>query len=92
MTFSHLTEEPNCRFSAECPRLGRHEKSIISIHVDDLIFTGEAKYINEIFLPKTQGKFDASVSKIEKVGDEFNFLRRKCNLEKDGLWTMGPAR
>ena len=51
-----------------------------------MIFTGDSKYINEIFLPKTQGKFDASVSKIERIGDEFSFLRRKCKLEVDGLW------
>ena len=29
---------------------------------------------------------DTSVSEIEKVGDEFNFLSRKCKLEKDGAW------
>ena len=55
-------------------------------HVDDLVFTGDSKYTNEIFLPKLQGKFDASVSKIEMIGDEFSFLRRKYKLEVDGLW------
>ena len=54
--------------------------------MDDLFFTGDSKYINEIFLPKIQGKIDASVSGIERIGDEFNFLRRKCKLEVDGLW------
>ena len=50
------------------------------------------KNINEIFLPKIQDRFDTSVSKIEKDGDEFNFLlRRKCKLEKDGLWTQPPT-
>ena len=44
------------------------------------------------FFQRPKTGFETSVSKIEKVGDEFNFLRRKCNLEKDGLWTMGPAR
>ena len=84
----YLTEELNYKFSAECPCLGRNEKSIILIHVDDLILTGDSKYINEIFLPKIQGKFDTSVSKIEKIGDEFNFLSRKCELEKEGPWTQ----
>ena len=54
--------------------------------MDDLILTGDSKYINEIFLPKIQGNFDTSVSKIERIGDEFNFLRRKYKLEVDGLW------
>ena len=49
----HLTE-PNYKFSAECPRLGRNEKGIVLIHVDDLIFTGCSKYINEILLPKLE--------------------------------------
>ena len=56
------------------------------IHVDYLMFTGDSKYINEIFLPKIQGKFDTSVGKIERIGDVFNFLRRKYKLEVDGLW------
>ena len=56
------------------------------IHVDDLIFTGCPKYINEIFLPKIQDRFGTSLSKIEKVGDKFNFLSRKCKLDEDGLW------
>ena len=68
----YFTEEPNYKFSAECPCLGRSEMSIILIHVDDLVFTGDSKY--------------ASVSKIERMGDEFNFLRRKYKLEVDGVW------
>ena len=51
------------KFSAECPCLGRNEKGIGLIHVDGLIFTGDSEYINEIFPPKIQGKFDTSVSK-----------------------------
>ena len=55
--------------------------------MDDLILTGDSKYINEIFLPKIQSKFDTSVSKIERVGDDFTSLRRKYKLEvDDGLW------
>ena len=53
--------------------LGRNEKSISLIHVVDLIFTACSKYINAILLPKVKGTFDTSVSKIEKIGDEFNF-------------------
>ena len=77
MTFSQLCEEPNYKLSAECPCLGRNEKNIILIHVDDLTF---------IFLPKIQGKIDTSVSKIERIGDEFNFPRRQYKLEVDGPW------
>ena len=51
-----------------------------------MLLTGDSKYTNEIFLLEIQERFDTSVSKIEKMGDEFNFLRRKCKLEKDGLW------
>ena len=65
-----LAEELNYNFSAECPCLERIETGIILIHVDDLIFTGCSKYINEIFLPKNQDGFDTSVSKIEKIGDD----------------------
>ena len=56
--------------------------------MDDLIFIGCSKCTNEILLPKIQDRFATSVSKIEKVGDEFNFLRRKYKLEKDGPWTQ----
>ena len=64
----YLTEEPTYKFSAECPCLGRNEKSIILTHVHDLIFTGCSIYSsNEIFLPKIKDRFDASVSKIEKM-------------------------
>ena len=80
------TEELNYKLSAECPRLGRYDKTIILIHVDDLICAGDSKYINEIFLPKIQFKFDTSVSKIEGIGDELNVERRQCSLEVDGLW------
>ena len=73
----YLTEE----LSGECPCLGRNETGILLIHVDDLILTGDSQYINEIFLLKIQGNFDTSVSKIERLGDEFNFLRRKYNLK-----------
>ena len=52
----------------------------------DLIFTGCSKYISEIFFPKIQDRFETSVSKIERVGDEFNVLRRNYRLEVDGLW------
>ena len=52
----------------------------------DVIFAGDSKYTNEIFLPKIQGKFDTSVGKIERIGDEFSFLRRRCKLEVHGLW------
>ena len=31
------------------------KKSILLIHVDDVIFTGCSKYINEIFLPDKTG-------------------------------------
>ena len=54
----YFTEELNYKFSAECPRLGRHEKSIILTHVDDLIFTDGSQYINEIVLPKVQDTSD----------------------------------
>ena len=37
-------------------------------------------------LSKIQSKVDTSVSKIATMGGEFNFLRRTCKLEKDGLW------
>ena len=47
----YLTEELNYMFSAECPRLGRNEKSILWIRVDDWVFTGCPKYTNEICLP-----------------------------------------
>ena len=52
----------------------------------DLLFTDGSKYSNGIFLPKNQDRFDTSVSKIEKIGGEFNCLRRRHKVEKDGLW------
>ena len=81
--FSQSTSQRN---STECPGQGRNEKSIILIHVGNLIFAGGSKYINEICLSKDQGKFDASVSKIERMGGDFNFLRTKYQLEVDGSW------
>ena len=40
----------------------------------------------QVFFSKSQGKCDTCVGKIERIGDEFNFLRRKCKLEVDGSW------
>ena len=55
--------------------------------MNDLIFTGDSKYINGVFLPKIQGKFDTNVSKVEKIGDEFNFLRSQVQTRICiGLW------
>ena len=56
------------------------------IHFDDLIFTGSSKYVNEILLPTVSGRFDTSVNKIEKIGDEMTFLRRSYKLKTEGLW------
>ena len=50
-----------------------------------MIVTGDSNYINQIFLPKIQGKFDTIVIKSERVGGEFNFLRGKYELEVDGF-------
>ena len=61
-------------------------RPFLSCHLDDLIFIGCSKCINEIFLPKIQDRFDTGVSKTEKTGDEFNFVRRKYKFEKDGVW------
>ena len=49
-------------------------------NVEDLIFTGHSKYIKEIFLPKVQGKFDTSVGKVEKIGEEFSFAGEQVRL------------
>ena len=76
LTFHRVPHRGNYKLSAECPCLGRNERSIILIHVGDLIFTGGSKYINENFLPKVQDKFDTRVSNNEKMGDEFNFLKK----------------
>ena len=81
----YLTKELNYKFSAERPRLGRNEEGTSLTHAGDLIFTGDSKY-NKIFLPKIQDRFDTSVSKIGKIGDEFSFLSKRCKLENDGLW------
>ena len=62
------------------------EASTHNILAGNKKWTGNSKYINEIFPPKIQGKFGTSVGKIERIGDDFNFLRRRYKLEVDGLW------
>ena len=41
------------------------------------------------FFPKdSMANFDTSVSKAERMGDEFIFLKKKYKLKVDGLWTQ----
>ena len=63
------------------------EKRILLMHVDESS-TGCSRFINEIFLPEVQDRVDTSASKMERVRNEFNFRRRNCKLEVDGLWVQ----
>ena len=46
---------------------------------------GESKYILEEFVPKVRSKFDASLSRMTKVGEKTSFLKRTYQRLEDGI-------
>ena len=55
------------------------------LHVDDLLFTGNAMYWKDVFLPELQKKFSISCNVLGLEGTEISFLKRRIVKLKDGL-------
>ena len=78
--FEHLTswlKTEGFVFSQVNPCLGRLEsKALLLIHVDDVLFTGERKYLEEKLLPALRENYEISVQYLTEPGTSFQFLRR----------------
>ena len=55
------------------------------VHVDDLLFTGNARYWRDVFLPAMQEKFSISHNTLDLEGSEISFLKRRFVRLRDGL-------
>ena len=85
----YVTNALQCEWSVEqpclahCTRDGVH--NCFMIHVDDLLFTGSAKFWAETFLPTMEAKFNVSHSELKGDGTEISFLKRRLFKLSDGL-------
>ena len=78
-------------FSQVNPCLGRLESKallLLLIHVDDVLFTGERKYLEEKLLPALKENYEISVQYLTEPGTSFQFLRRTYELLDNGLKIM----
>ena len=83
-----MVEEQSFQFDVVNPCLGKKGKGreMISllIHVDDIMFTGRSKVVDE-FTTELRKHFEVDVNKAENVGDTFSFLKRKYEVVDEGL-------
>ena len=68
-----LTKELGMSWCLEQPCLARNEHCCIMLHVDDVMFCGDASYWPDVFLQKLKDKYKISFSKLEDVGSEIPF-------------------
>ena len=79
------TETFKCSWSAIQPCIAKCEAGVFMLHVDDLLFTGNAMYWKDVFLPELQKKFSISCNVLGLEGTEISFLKRRIVKLKDGL-------
>ena len=87
--FDHLTSwlrENGFTFLDINPCLGRLDhKALLLIHVDDILFAGEQRYIDEDLLPAMRKSFEISSQYLTTPGSTFQFLRRTYEMTPNGL-------
>ena len=79
------TETFKCSWGAIQPCIAKCEAGVFMLHVDDLLFTGNAMYWKDVFLPELQKKFSISCNVLGLEGTEISFLKRRIVKLKDGL-------
>ena len=82
-----LTKELGMSWCLEQPCLARNEHCCIMLHVDDVMFCGDASYWSDVFLQKLKDKYKISFSKLEDVGSEISFLKRKLK-RLETVWPL----
>ena len=60
-------------------------KALLLIHVDDVLFTGERRYLEEKLLPALREIYEISAQYLTEPGTSFQFLRRTYELLENGL-------
>ena len=61
---------------------------MVMIHVDDLMVVGRRGFVLGKVMTELKRVYDISMQSIEKLGDEFNFLKRLYTLQFDGRLTV----
>ena len=79
------TDAFKCSWSDIQPCIGKCAEGVFTVHVDDLLFTGNAKYWRDVFLPTMQEKFSISHNVLDLEGSEISFLKRRFVRLRDGL-------
>lgn len=64
--------------------LARCKGSIFMVHVDDLVYCGDAQFWEQTFWPTTLSKFNVSYSKLAGESSSISFLLRKMVQLSDG--------
>ena len=84
------TDAFKCSWSDIQPCIGKCAEGVFMVHVDDLLFTGNAKYWRDVFLPTMQEKFSISHNVLDLEGSEIFFLEAPfCEVER---WSFGDSR
>ena len=79
------TDAFKCSWSDIQPCIGKCAEGVFMVHVDDLLFTGNAIYWRDVFLPTMQEKFSISHNVLDLEGSEISFLKRRFVKLRDGL-------
>eukprot|EP00435_Cladocopium_sp_Y103_P057750 s2135_g20.t1 len=85
----YVSKVLNCSWCLEQPCLAKcvHEgvNNCFMIHVDDLLFTGNAEFWHGKFLPAMKAQFNISCSELKEDGSSISFLKRQLVKLSDGL-------
>lgn len=74
-----------CHGAQNSPCLARNQHCCVMVHVDDVMFCGDADYWVNIFLKKLQEKYPISHSQLQGVRSEIQFLKRTLKRVDTGL-------
>eukprot|EP00435_Cladocopium_sp_Y103_P038479 s856_g10.t1 len=81
-----LTREFGFEWCLEQPCLARNSHCCLLIHVDDVLFCGDAAYWENTFLKTLEKEFKTSHSQLSGIGSEISFLKRRLKmLERGGF-------
>lgn len=80
-----LIEKLDMMFCVEQPCIAKNDSCCIVVHVDDILFCGDAQYWRETFLKKLSEEFKISHSELQGVGSEISFLKRTIRCLSNGL-------
>ena len=84
----YLQQNFNFEFSDVQPCLGRTKNGVILIHVDEVLYTGDAEFFEKELLPVCQKRFSVKWKALDSNGSAITFLRRKITMVSEGLMVV----